>query len=938
MRPGLRINRLRVEHLEDRTTPAFTPIGRVAIPGFNSAWNFATGPQLDAAPVAADINGNGTDEIIVPGGDKNVHAFTVTEGANNTVTLSLLRSFTNPGTGEIRTTPVVTDVPGVGRVIFAAGTDGKVFGWNATTGQLLPGWPQSVQPPASVGSLVDANNDVYGGVAAGDLDGDGVPEVVITSRNHEVTAFRMNGSVMWRFNADDTVFTTPLIADIDRDGLPDVIVGGDASQNAFFDAGGNIIALSNTGQRKWVHHTTQVVQSSPIAADINGDGTLEIFAGTGLNFAGTGNFVYGLDSNGNDLPGWPFQIAAPQTDVSDGSIASPVAADVNGDGRPDIIIGDRTGNIHVISGAGTGEIRSISAFPGENLFASPVIADTNGDGVQDIIQTSGVIMRAYSTSTGDAVGVTVDDGSSNTNGPGNARLVSSPVVGRFRPAGGFQVAYYSNASDANGLRSPSELRVFDMTPTTATPAWPQQRRNAQNNAIDRNDDLNIATIDNLFRVALNRGATPTEGATYRAAFDSAQSITQPAFQILTSTEARNLQITGYFTTYLGRSPSQQDLSDYRAIFAQPRSDAFVQANVIGSQEGFNRGGGTNQGWVTFLYQRVLGRTPSGGEDQYWVSGLNSGAFNRPDVAYGFLLSKEYSQAIVRNLYRLYGFGTPSADSLQTAGYVLRAPDRNFNRNTEERATALLLASRGDFTATERNGSYLRALYQDVLGRSISAGELINWMTVIEDQRAPLSVVASAVIRSGEANDRLVASWFATYLRRASTAGERAGYVSQLNTGTRRQDVLAQILGSTEYYASQGGSDPNTYITAVFTDLAGAANQPSQTARNYYLGMPVQQLRSQLPRDVQAQVGAAAFTLVRGMYFAALRRFPETPSDYSAVRTAGGSPPYYDATGAVNALLNGGDPADIQILIFSSLEYQNVALGKGFWLGDRFKLQ
>jgi hypothetical protein len=933
-RSPIRPRRLGIENLEDRSTPAITPLASLGVPGANSAWDFGTGQQLNAAPIAADLDGNGSEEIIAPGGDKNVHAFTVT--ANNT--LALLRTFVNPGTGEIRTTPVVADVPGTGRVIFAAGLDGKVFGWNAATGQLLPGWPQSVHPNPVESLLDPVSDNIYGGVAAGDLDGDGVPEIVVSSRNHELTAFRMNGSLMWRFNADDTLFGVPLIADIDADGLPDVVIGGDASQNDFFNAGGNVIALSNTGQRKWVRSTAQVVQSSPIAADINGDGKLEIFVGTGLNFAGTGNFIYGFDSSGNTLAGWPFQIAAPQAGVNDGSIASPVAADVNGDGRPDIIVGDRTGAIHVISGAGTGQIRQIQAFDGENLFTSPLVADTNGDGVQDIIQLSGAVLKAFSSSTGAQVGSAVDDGDANTNGAGNVRLVSTPVVGRFKPGGGFQLAYYSNASANGTLRSPSEVRVFDLTPTTVVPAWPAQRRNAQNNAIDRNDDLSIQYIDNLFRVALNRGASAAEGAAFRGYFDASQTITQPAQQILTGDEARNLQITGYFNAYLGRGPSANDLATYRGIFAQPRSDAFVQANVIGSQEGFNRGGGTNQGWVTFLYQRVLGRTPSGGEDQYWVSGLNSGAFNRPDVAYGFLLSKEYSQAIVRNLYRLYGFGTPSADSLQTAGYVLRAPDRNFNRNTEERATALLLASRGDFTATERNGSYLRALYQDVLGRSISAGELINWMTVIEDQRAPLSVVASAVIRSGEANDRLVASWFATYLRRASTAGERAGYVSQLNTGTRRQDVLAQILGSTEYYASQGGSDPNTYITAVFTDLAGAANQPSQTARNYYLGMPVQQLRSQLPRDVQAQVGAAAFTLVRGMYFAALRRFPETPSDYSAVRTAGGSPPYYDATGAVNALLNGGDPADIQILIFSSLEYQNVALGKGFWLGDRFKLQ
>ena len=53
----------------------------------------------------------------------------------------------------------------------------------------------------------------------------GRPDIVVPSFNHEITAFRSDGTVFWRFNNDDTVFSGVAIGDLNGDGRLEVVVG-----------------------------------------------------------------------------------------------------------------------------------------------------------------------------------------------------------------------------------------------------------------------------------------------------------------------------------------------------------------------------------------------------------------------------------------------------------------------------------------------------------------------------------------------------------------------------------------------------------------------------------------------------------------------------------------------------------------------------------------
>src|SRR5262249_43823051 len=96
--------------------------------------------------------------------------------------------------------------------------------------------------------------------------------------------------------------------------------------------------------------------------------------------------------------------------------------------------------------------------------------------------------------------------------------------------------------------------------------------------------------------------------------------------IANSTEARAGVVTGWYQTYLGRSPSAAEVSaQVTALGSQTQEQ--VLSGILGSTEFFSRaqnmgfGGTANQNYVSALYQSLLGRTPSNTELASQVAAL-----------------------------------------------------------------------------------------------------------------------------------------------------------------------------------------------------------------------------------------------------------------------------------------------------------------------------
>ena len=82
------------------------------------------------------------------------------------------------------------------------------------------------------------------------------------------------------------------------------------------------------------------------------------------------------------------------------------------------------------------------------------------------------------------------------------------------------------------------------------------------------------------------------------------------------------------------------------------SDEQVEAGFIGSAEYIQDHGGAGAGWVTGMYQNLLGRTPAASEVNYWVQQLNQG-MSTTAVAYGFAASNEREGERVAADYQQY---------------------------------------------------------------------------------------------------------------------------------------------------------------------------------------------------------------------------------------------------------------------------------------------
>lgn len=226
-----------------------------------------------------------------------------------------------------------------------------------------------------IGAAAISTAQQQGKMASLNEDGTISVETVTLPRNYNNPERTQVVDQLWRFgepahpNIKNSRGTT--LADIDNDGVDEILYG----------IWNTLYALKGDGSILWEKSVSGTILLPPTVVDLDGDGTLEIILNTGgVPSAGR---VYLLDPVGNDLPGWPLNFD------DHWMINAPAAADVDGDGVLDIVTGERVtgvqGFVHVIKMDGTPlnanwpvEVSATPAF-------TPSIADVDNDGNNDIV-------------------------------------------------------------------------------------------------------------------------------------------------------------------------------------------------------------------------------------------------------------------------------------------------------------------------------------------------------------------------------------------------------------------------------------------------------------------------------------------------------------------------------------------------------------------------
>lgn len=320
------------------------------------------GAQHDVTLIT-DVNGDGLNDIIIGGKIGDPHIFWY---ENPSWTRHDMISGTDLEAGG-----VVLDVNGDGRPDVVVGQQGR--------GKELY-WFENPEDPTGpwIKHVITNRFERYHDQAVGDIDGDGQPEILISSQNVGVIAY-------FDIPDDPTISTWPeecchllandmprteglCIVDLDNDGRNELIVG----PNVFWPTGDS----ENPWRRE--AFAPELVMTRVAVADINGDGQLEIVLCEGESHPGRLVWCSPTD--------WELHVL--RDDLFHPH--SLEIADFNGDGLPDIFIGEMglgrnpDPKMFIYLNQGSGQFEEVIIQRGVPTHEAKV-GDLTGNGLPDIV-------------------------------------------------------------------------------------------------------------------------------------------------------------------------------------------------------------------------------------------------------------------------------------------------------------------------------------------------------------------------------------------------------------------------------------------------------------------------------------------------------------------------------------------------------------------------
>lgn len=386
-----------------------------------------------SSPAVADLDGDGTPDVI-----GSAYTIFVLNGKTGALEWKVASGHdrSQPGAGNVgRTWPgiVVADVDGDGQPeIVTAHSGGYVSVYNSA-GYFKPGWPQR-----------PITNELRG-LEVYDLDGDGKMEIIVTGALGSRTntwVYQYNGALRpgWPQLSDDSGYAWGVynanasVGDLDGDGAGEIVVPSDVHYICAYERNGSQIPANPMyGGKGWgkvgvwesldvelrgwgacdgvraESYRTNFADGASVIADVNQDGAMEVVA-TGNVYdchAGyppsryDGVYIFNADrsrfnESGLDWRAWPVDTGAPISEdynIIESAEPNPAVADLDGDGKLEIIYPSYDGRVHAFwldkTEHGGWPYSVYKPAEGFYRFASEVVvADLDNNGKAEVIFAS----------------------------------------------------------------------------------------------------------------------------------------------------------------------------------------------------------------------------------------------------------------------------------------------------------------------------------------------------------------------------------------------------------------------------------------------------------------------------------------------------------------------------------------------------------------------
>ncbi len=388
-----------------------------------------------SSPAVADLDKNGTLEII-----GSAYSIVVLDGEDGTLQWRVYSG--DDRTAERvdnvgRTWPgiVVTDIDNDGGLEIVSAHGGGYVSVYDHTGHFKPGWPKRPVTNELRGLTVD------------DLDGDGTDEVVVTGAVYGKTntwVYEHTGNLRpgWPQLNNDSGYSYGVfndnawIADLDMDGSKEVIVPSDVHYICAYSADGQQIPAHDMyGGKGWgeiglwedpsielrgwgdcstsrgERYRTNLAHGAATAADLDGDGSVEVVTTGNMYDCAQGHppgkytplYIFNGDRSRFQKGSWDWRQPAVDTGIPlsedygviENCQPNPVVADLDGDGKKEILFASYDGRVHAFWLDKTEHHNWPASVynPSEGFYryaSEPVIADLDGNGKAEVLFVSWV--------------------------------------------------------------------------------------------------------------------------------------------------------------------------------------------------------------------------------------------------------------------------------------------------------------------------------------------------------------------------------------------------------------------------------------------------------------------------------------------------------------------------------------------------------------------